>query len=145
MPDWIEAGFNEYQKRMPRSARVDLVEVKPAPRSTGKAVERWLESEAARIREALPSRCFKVVLDERGAALTTSELAQRISGWQHEGRDVGFIIGGADGTHPQVKKDADLLLALSAFTLPHGLCRVLLAEQLYRATSLLAHHPYHRE
>jgi 23S rRNA (pseudouridine1915-N3)-methyltransferase len=101
--------------------------------------------EAERMAAALPARCVRVVLDERGKALSTVDLAKRIERWRQDGGDVAFIIGGADGTAPQIQREADLLLGLSTFTLPHGLCRVMLAEQLYRAVSLLAGHPYHRE
>ena len=85
------------------------------------------------------------MLDERGKACSTVDLARRIERWRQDGGDVAFIIGGADGTAPALQRDADLLMTLSAFTLPHGLCRVMLAEQLYRAVSLLAGHPYHRD
>jgi 23S rRNA (pseudouridine1915-N3)-methyltransferase len=146
MPAWINDGFNEYAQRMPRDARIELVEIKPATRGAGeKSADKWMAVEAERIAAALPARGVKVVLDERGKALGTSELARRIERWRQDGGDVSFIIGGADGTAPELKADANLLLALSAFTLPHGLCRVMLAEQLYRAMSLLAGHPYHRE
>jgi 23S rRNA (pseudouridine1915-N3)-methyltransferase len=149
MPAWISAGFAEYAQRMPRESRLELAEIKPAVRGSNaggdKSAERWRALEAARIAAVLPPRCIKVVLDERGKICTTAELARRIEGWRRDGADVAFIIGGADGTAPALQQDADLLLALSAFTLPHGLCRVLLAEQLYRAVSLLAGHPYHRE
>ena len=144
MPAWIEDGFEEYARRMPRGARVELREIRPEKRTdAGKA--RMLEAEAERIRAALPPGCETVVLDARGKALTTAELATQIARWQEAGRDIAWIIGGADGLHPEVKRRADRVLALSAFTLPHGLARVLLAEQLYRAVSLLAGHPYHRE
>lgn len=145
MPVWISAGFNEYAQRMPRESRIELVEIKPAIRGADKTVEKWMAVEAERIAASLPARCVRVVLDEHGKALTTTDLAKRIERWRQDGGDVAFIIGGADGTAPQVRRDADLLLGLSAFTLPHGLCRVMLAEQLYRAVSLLAGHPYHRE
>jgi len=145
MPAWISAGFNEYVQRMPRESRLELVEIKPATRGADKSVEKWMAQEAGRITAALPARCVRVVLDERGKPLTTVDLAKRIERWRQDGGDVAFIIGGADGTAAEVRRDADLLLGLSAFTLPHGLCRVMLAEQLYRAVSLLAGHPYHRE
>jgi 23S rRNA (pseudouridine1915-N3)-methyltransferase len=146
MPPWISAGFSEYAQRMPRESRLELIEVKPATRtgSGEKSVAQWLAVEAGRVRAALPARCFKAVLDERGKACTTADLARSIERWQRDGRNVAFVIGGADGTAQELKDEADLLLALSPLTLPHGLCRVLLAEQLYRAVSLLAHHPYHR-
>ena len=147
MPAWINAGFAEYAQRMPRETRVELIEIKPAARagSGEKSVQQWLAIEAERIRAALPERAHKVVLDERGKSLTTTELARRIERWKQDGDDVAFVIGGADGTARALQQDADLLLSLSPLTLPHGLCRVMLAEQLYRAVSLLAGHPYHRE
>jgi 23S rRNA (pseudouridine1915-N3)-methyltransferase len=147
MPAWINAGFTEYAQRMPREARVELTEIKPAVRAgTGdKLTLQWLELEAQRIRAAIPARTYKVVLDERGKALTTLELARRIERWKQHGDDVAFIVGGADGIANTLQEEAGLLISLSPLTLPHGLCRVILAEQLYRAVSLSAGHPYHRE
>ncbi len=145
MPDWITAGFKEYAKRMPREAKIELLEIKPEPRTTGKTTAQIMETEAQRILAALPDDCFRIALDERGAQFTTRQLAEQMRGWMRDGRDVAFIIGGADGLHDSVKQAAQGLLALSAFTLPHALVRVLLAEQLYRAHSLLHNHPYHRE
>jgi len=145
MPDWITAGFNEYAKRMPREAKIELLEIKPEPRTTGKSIPQIMEAEAGRILAALPAGCQRIALDERGASWTTRQFADRMQQWMGEGRDVAFIIGGADGLHESVKNGAQQLLALSAMTLPHGMVRVLLAEQLYRAHSLLHNHPYHRE
>lgn len=145
MPDWITDGFNEYAKRMPREAKIELVEIKPEPRTSGKTTVQIMEAEAQRISAALPASCLRIALDERGAAWTTRQLADKMRFWMGEGRDVAFIIGGADGLHESVKKSSQQLLALSALTLPHGMVRVLLAEQLYRAHSLLHNHPYHRE
>lgn len=145
MPDWIAAGFNEYSKRMPREAQMVLVEIRPEPRSTGKTTAQIMEAEARRILAALPQDCLRIALDERGAQPTTRQLAAQMQGWMREGRDVAFVIGGADGLHDTVKQAARQLLALSALTLPHALVRVLLAEQLYRAYSLMHNHPYHRE
>ncbi len=145
MPSWITTGFNEYAKRMPREARIELLEIKPEPRTTGKNVAQIMDAEAQRILAALPHNALRIALDEHGAQLTTRQLAQRMQDWMGGGRDVAFIIGGADGLHESVKSSAQQLLALSSMTLPHGLVRVLLAEQLYRAHSLLHNHPYHRE
>ncbi|MBI4189264.1 MAG: 23S rRNA (pseudouridine(1915)-N(3))-methyltransferase RlmH [Betaproteobacteria bacterium] len=146
MPAWINAGFNEYARRMPRVSRIELIEVKPATRSAGaKSVQQWLAAEARRIRAALPKSCFRAVLDARGKLLTTADIARRVERWKQDGRDVAFVIGGADGTADALQQESDLVLSLSPLTLPHGLCRILLAEQLYRAVSLLAGHPYHRE
>ncbi len=144
MPAWIEAGFQEYAKRMPRGARMELREVRPGNRAGGGA-GRALEEERDRIRAALPPDCEAVALDERGKAVTTAQLAAQIERWRGGGRDVAFVIGGPDGLHPEIKRQAQRMMSLSPMTLPHGLARVLLAEQLYRAVSLLAGHPYHRE
>ena len=145
MPDWITAGFNEYAKRMPREAQIVLQEIRPEPRTTGKTTAQIMEAEARRILAALPQNCRRIALDEHGEQPTTGQLAAQMQDWMREGGDVAFIIGGADGLHPSVKQDAQQLLALSALTLPHALVRVLLAEQLYRAHSMLHNHPYHRE
>lgn len=145
MPEWITQGFNEYTKRMPREATISLIEIKPEPRTTGKSVPQIMEAEAQRIDAALPKDVTRIVLDERGAHPTTKQMAQKLQEWMGSGRDVAFIIGGADGLHESVRGSAHQLLALSALTLPHGMVRVLLAEQLYRAYSLLHNHPYHRE
>jgi 23S rRNA (pseudouridine1915-N3)-methyltransferase len=145
MPDWITTGYNEYAKRMPREAKIELLEIKPEPRTTGKNTLQIMEAEAQRILNALPANCRKIALDERGATPTTKQLAAQLKDWMGEGRDVAFIIGGADGLHDSVKQASGQLMALSAFTLPHAFVRVLLAEQLYRAHSLMHNHPYHRE
>ncbi len=145
MPSWITEGFNEYAKRMPREAKIELIEIKPEARSSGKTTAQIMEAEAQRIRAALPASALCIALDERGATPTTKQLSQQMQGWMREGRDVAFIIGGADGLHESLKHLAKHLMALSALTLPHGMVRVLLTEQLYRAHSLLHNHPYHRE
>ncbi len=145
IPEWVTAGFMEYAKRMPREAKIKLLELKPEPRTSGKIPQQIMEAEAQRIMAALPQDCLRIALDERGAPWTTRQLADKMGQWMGEGRDVAFVIGGADGLHESVKKNAHQLLALSAMTLPHAMVRVLLAEQLYRAHSLLHNHPYHRE
>ena len=145
MPEWITAGFNEYAKRMPREAQISLLEIKPEPRTTGKTMAQIMVAEAQRILAALPQNSLRIVLDERGMQPNTKQLAVQMQDWMREGRDVAFIIGGADGLHETIKRSAQQLLALSALTLPHAFVRVLLAEQLYRALSLMRSHPYHRE
>ena len=145
MPDWITEGFHEYAKRMPRETQIVLVEIKPESRTTGKTTAQIMEAEAQRILSVLPKNCLCIVLDERGMQLTTRQLAAQMQDWMREGHDVAFIIGGADGLHESIKQVAQQLLALSALTLPHAFVRVLLAEQLYRAHSLMHNHPYHRE
>lgn len=149
MPAWVTAGFGEYAKRMPREAQLVLREIKPENRGGGaagaQAVERLLAAEQRRIVAAVPAGCRMVVLDERGRNFSTRQLADNIAHWQRDGRDVAFIIGSADGTAAALRKEADVLWSLSALTLPHALVRVVLAEQLYRAVSILHNHPYHRD
>lgn len=145
MPDWVAAGFAEYLKRMPREARIELVELKPEKRAGGKTCDQVKEAEKARILAALPKDCELVALDERGEHPTTLELAENMKTWLRGGRDVAFVIGGADGLHQDIKRQAGKMLSLSHLTLPHGLARVVLAEQLYRAMTVIQNHPYHRE
>lgn len=144
MPDWIRAGYNEYIKRMPHEMTVNLIEIKPGKRSAGKQIEQLLSAESQRIRAALPIQCKTVVLDERGHQWTTVKFAETITEWTLDGVDVAFVIGGADGLHDDIKRASHTMIALSKLTLPHGLVRVLLAEQLYRAVSIIKNHPYHR-
>ncbi|MFN3986196.1 MAG: 23S rRNA (pseudouridine(1915)-N(3))-methyltransferase RlmH [Rhodocyclaceae bacterium] len=145
MPGWVEAGFDEFARRMPRELPLSLIEVKAEPRTTGKTVDAMMVQEAARIEAALPPRCRRVVLDERGKDLTTLELSRQLAQWQAEGDDVAFLIGGPDGLAPALKASAHEALRLSSLTLPHALVRPLLAEALYRAWTVLKNHPYHRE
>ena len=145
MAAWIAAGFDEYVRRMPRTLPVRLIEIRPEPRGAATPVARLMEAEARRIRAALPPGCVTVVLDERGRGCTTRELAQRLGEWQMESRDAAFVIGGADGLADALREEADGVWSLSGLTLPHGLVRVIVAEQLYRAASLLGNHPYHRD
>ncbi|MFN6961851.1 MAG: 23S rRNA (pseudouridine(1915)-N(3))-methyltransferase RlmH [Rhodocyclaceae bacterium] len=145
LPEWMNAGFAEYAKRMPRELPLELVEIKPEPRTTGKSVAALLAAEAKRIEAAIPPRCRRIVLDERGEPLDTRALAKRLAQWMSGGDDVALLIGGPDGLAPALKAGAHETLRLSSLTLPHGLARVVLAEALYRAASLNAGHPYHRE
>ena len=145
MPAWVEAGFDEYARRMPRETPLELLQIRPEPRAAATPVERLAAAEGKRVRAALPSRCYKVVLDERGQTCTTKALAKRLQGWQMDGLDVAFVIGGPDGHDPAIRREADWLWSLSPLTLPHALVRVVVAEQLYRATSILKNHPYHRD
>jgi 23S rRNA (pseudouridine1915-N3)-methyltransferase len=144
MPAWVGAGYAEYVKRLPRGYAVELVELKPAPRASAKPVAQMLAAEALRVRAACAGYAV-VALDERGEAWTTRQLAQKLQRFRDGARDVAFVIGSADGLDDGVKRDAAAVFALSALTLPHGLVRVVLAEQLYRAVSVLEGHPYHRE
>lgn len=145
MPAWVQSGFAEYACRLPRPAQIELIEVRPVRRSAAVGVERAMTQEESRIEAAVPAGCRRVVLDERGVELTSIELSRRVETWLGAGRDVALVIGGADGLTERFRKTADLVLALFRLTLPHGLARVLLAEQLYRAISIMHNHPYHRE
>jgi 23S rRNA (pseudouridine1915-N3)-methyltransferase len=144
MPAWIAAGWNDYARRLPRELQLELVELKPEPRDRGKAVAEILATEALRIVAACRGATV-VALDEIGTPWSTRDLAGQLRRWRDEGRDIAFVIGSADGLDPALKRQAAARFSLSALTLPHGLVRVLLAEQIYRAASLLAGHPYHRD
>lgn len=145
MPAWVDEAYADFARRMPREMALELVELKAEPRSSGKPVEVLMAAEAQRLRAAMPAHSRCVVLDERGADLTTAALARRLAHWRDGGQDVALIIGGPDGLAPELKQQADESLRLSSLTLPHALVRVLLAEALYRAASVLKGHPYHRE
>ncbi len=145
MPDWVDAGFGEYARRMPREAPLELLAVKAEPRSSGKPVAALVAAEADRLRAVLPSHCRRIALDEHGAEITTKGLAAKLAAWAREGDDVAFLIGGPDGLDAALKAETRETMRLSGLTLPHGLVRVMLAEALYRATTVLRGHPYHRE
>ena len=150
MPEWINTGFADYARRMPREMALALTELKPEPRgdkTSAGDIARIVEQEAQRIEAALQNSNkdgLMVVLDETGKTVSTRQLADRITRWRDDGRDIAFVIGGADGTAARLKNGADWLWSLSPLTLPHGLVRVVLAEQLYRAVSVIGNHPYHR-
>ncbi len=144
MPGWIETGFGEYAKRMPPECRMQLKEIKPVERSGSRTAETVMAQERTRIESAIPKGSRIIALDERGKDITTVQLSQYLLQWQQDGRDVTFVIGGADGLDAEFKGAADMLIRISSLTLPHGMVRVLLAEQLYRAWSITQNHPYHR-
>jgi 23S rRNA (pseudouridine1915-N3)-methyltransferase len=144
-PAWARDAYDEFAKRFPPECRLELIEVKAEPRSGGKTAAQLMAAEAVRLSAAAPQRARKVALDEHGARVTTQQLADRLRAWRDDGRDVVLWIGGPDGLDPALRSRADESLRLSDLTLPHALARVLLAEALYRAWSVLAGHPYHRE
>ena len=145
MPAWIQDGFHEYARRMPPEVKVELVELKPEERGAGKAAERAMALEGERLLAAVPAGGTLLALDERGRSVSTQGLSVMLSEWMRDATHPVFAIGGADGLADAVKQKAAKLVSLSALTLPHGLVRVVLAEQLYRAHAVLANHPYHRE
>ena len=144
LPAWADEAYQDYAKRFPPDLRLELKAVKAEPRS-GKTADQLMAAEALRIEAALPKGVRRVVLDEHGARLTTVQLAQRLTAWTHDGRDVALVVGGPDGLAAPLKASADETLRLSDLTLPHAFVRVLLAEALYRAWTVTINHPYHRE
>jgi 23S rRNA (pseudouridine1915-N3)-methyltransferase len=145
MPAWITTGFQEYAVRLTGQVRLHLIEVAPAKRSKTGVASKYMEEEAVRIESALAGNPLRIILDEHGVVVDTKAIAQRMEQWLPAGRDVAFIVGGPDGLAPRIKQSADWCWSLTPLTLPHPLVRVVLVEQLYRAWSLMNHHPYHRE
>ena len=144
VPDWAQTAWDDYAKRFPFEIKVELKAVKTEPRAS-RSLETLLAAERARIEAAIPRACRVVALDERGTALTTMALAGKLRDWQLSGDDVALVIGGPDGLEPAFRQAAHERIRLSDLTLAHAFARVLLIEQLYRAWSINANHPYHRE
>jgi len=144
VPDWAQTAWDDYAKRFPSELKVELKAVKTEPRGS-KTLESLYAAERERIEAAIPRGCRIVALDERGTPLSTVALAAKLKHWQLEADDVALVIGGPDGLDPEFKKLAHERIRLSDLTLPHAMVRVLLIEQLYRAWSINANHPYHRE
>lgn len=144
MPAWVTAGYEEYATRMPPECRLELFEIPLAQRAKNQPVERAVQQEGERMLGALGGTERLVALDVRGKAWSTGQLAEALERWLQDGRDVALAIGGPDGLSPDVLASAEQRWSLSPLTLPHPLVRVVLAEQLYRATSILKNHPYHR-
>ena len=145
MPGWVNAAYEDYARRMPQDMSLALSVIKPGHRVAGEDGARARQQEGERILAALPPGSVPVVLDERGVQASTRELSDWIRRWIDEGVSPAFVIGGADGLDDNVKMRADKLMGLSRLTMPHALVRVVLAEQLYRAVSILKGHPYHRD
>jgi 23S rRNA (pseudouridine1915-N3)-methyltransferase len=144
VPDWAQTAWDDYAKRFPHELKVELKAVKTEPRGS-KTLETLYAAERARIEAAIPKGSRIVVLDERGSNVTTLALADKLKAWQVGGDDVALVIGGPDGLEPAFRQAAHERIRLSDLTLPHAFARVLLIEQLYRAWSVNANHPYHRE
>lgn len=143
-PAWVNTACSDYLDRLPADYRVALKEIKAEPRSTGKTVSTMKALEAERIEASLPKDCVRIALDERGKSLTTTEFSRFLESLKDQGGDAAFMIGGPDGLDNTLKTSCQYQIRLSSMTLPHGLARVLLAEQIYRAWSLMNNHPYHR-
>ena len=144
MPGWVEAGYAEYAKRLPGQCALHLVEIDAGYRGKGASLEQARWDEGERLLKALPKGALAVALDERGEAWNTQRLAAELAGWLAAGRDPALMVGGPEGLAPECLQRAERRWSLSALTFPHPLVRVILAEQLYRAWSLVKGHPYHR-
>jgi len=144
MPDWVELGYTEYAKRMPPESKIKLVEIAAGKRSKNSDIKRLTQQEGEKMLAAIPKGAKVVALDVLGKACTTEELAQELKNWQASGQDIAILIGGPEGLADDCLKQAQQKISLSKLTLPHPLVRVVLAEQLYRATTILKGHPYHK-
>jgi 23S rRNA (pseudouridine1915-N3)-methyltransferase len=144
MPGWVAEGFAEYRKRLSHELPLELVELRPGARGKGRDEARAIHDEGTAILAALPHDVHVVALDGRGKAWSSEELAVQLGKWRMAGRDLAFLIGGPDGHAPEVLARAEQCWSLGPLTLPHMLVRLVLAEQLYRATTIAAGHPYHR-
>jgi 23S rRNA (pseudouridine1915-N3)-methyltransferase len=145
MPEWINAGYTEFSKRMPPELQINLIEITPSTRNKTTPIDKNIKEEGERIQSAIPENSRLIVLDEKGKNFNSMALSKKMEGWLPMGQDISIVIGGADGIDPVIKKQADEKWSLSSFTLPHALVRVVVAEQLYRAWSIMKGHPYHRE
>ena len=144
MPGWVETGFHEYAKRLQGEFRLELCQVAAARRGRGGDAARWKREEAGRLRAATRRGSLLVALDEHGRCESTEALASRLHDWQGQGREVSLLVGGPGGLDPELLSETEWRWSLSPLTFPHPLVRVIVAEQIYRAASLLANHPYHR-
>jgi 23S rRNA (pseudouridine1915-N3)-methyltransferase len=145
MPRWVRECFQDYAARLASGLKLSLVEIEPGARGAGRTLRQAIESEAQKLSSALRKNDYVIALDEHGVELTTRELSDWLAARMQDGRDLAFLIGGPDGLAKEVLERADFKWALSRLTFPHALVRVVLAEQLYRAHSVLTHHPYHRD
>ncbi len=143
-PAWADTAYDDFAKRFPPEMRLELKAVKAEPRGS-KTAEQLIAAEASRLEAGIPKGARRIVLDERGTRLTTVQLAERMKAWMNDGRDSVLLVGGPDGLDAKLKATADETMRLSDLTLPHAFVRVLLAEALYRAWTVMVNHPYHRE
>ncbi|TAL89164.1 MAG: 23S rRNA (pseudouridine(1915)-N(3))-methyltransferase RlmH [Candidimonas sp.] len=144
MPPWVDAAWRDYAKRLPADCALELKEIKPESRTSGKTTTQMMQAEAKRIEATLPAHAWRVALDEHGRDISTTDLAQELEKWRASGQDIAFLVGGPDGLDANLKKSCADRLRLSSLTLPHPMVRVVLAEQLYRAWTIINNHPYHR-
>lgn len=144
MPPWVEQGYHDFAKRLPAKCSLSLAEVPTAKRRKGLPLSRLVEQEGTQMLSMVPRDARIIAMDEQGEQWTTRVLANKLQGWLQGGQDIALLIGGPDGLAPSCREGAHELWSLSTLTLPHSLCRIIVAEQLYRAWSMLEQHPYHR-
>lgn len=144
MPAWVVQGYEEYARRMPNECSLQLIEITPARRNKGADIKRLVQQEGVRMLAAIPKQAFVLALEVTGKAWSTEQLAGQLDTWMREGQPIAMLVGGPEGLAPACQQRADVSWSLSNLTLPHPLVRVVIAEQLYRAMSILKNHPYHR-
>lgn len=144
MPAWVAQGYEEYARRMPKECSLQLTEITPARRNKGADIKRLVQQEGVRMLAAIPKQAFVLALEVTGKAWSTEQLAGQLDTWMREGQPIAMLVGGPEGLAPVCQQRADVSWSLSNLTLPHPLVRVVIAEQLYRAMSILKNHPYHR-
>lgn len=144
MPGWVKTGYQEYAKRLPPECRLNLIEIAPGKRGKNADVARAVQGEGERMLTSIPKDSYVIALEVRGTQWSTEQLSAQLKDWLQGGRDVALLIGGPEGLAESCLKRAQFKWSLSKLTLPHALVRVVAAEQLYRAWSILKHHPYHR-
>ena len=145
IPEWVNTGYAEFSKRMPPELQITLIEISPSIRNKSTPIEKNIKEEGKRIQSAIPANSKLIILDEKGKKFSSIDLSKKMESWFPMGQDIAIIIGGADGIDLTIKQQADELWSLSSLTMPHALVRIFIAEQLYRAWSILKGHPYHRE
>lgn len=145
MPAWVEIGYNEYARRLPRECKLELIEITAAKRGKQADIARIMTKEAEQVKAAIQPGDWVVALDVDGKNWSPPQLAEQLTRWQDQGRHVSLLVGGPEGLTPEVRVMADQKWSLSALTFPHPLVRVVVAESLYRAWSVTVNHPYHRE
>jgi 23S rRNA (pseudouridine1915-N3)-methyltransferase len=144
MPAWVQHGYNEYVKRIGAGLSIELVEISPEKRNKSSDVKRIMAKEADRMRQSVSRGNFVVALDKDGKAISTEDLADKITTWQREGMNISILIGGPEGISQDLLSEADARISLSKMTFPHPVVRIILAEQLYRSYTILTNHPYHK-
>ncbi|WP_455198023.1 23S rRNA (pseudouridine(1915)-N(3))-methyltransferase RlmH [Kaarinaea lacus] len=145
MPAWVTQGYEEYARRMPPECGLHLVEIPAGRRGKNADLSRIMEQEGTQMLAAIPNGAKVIAMDVKGRAWSTEELARQMEGWRNDGRDIALLVGGPEGLAPQCLEQSDQLWSLSTMTLPHPLVRIVIAEQLYRAWSIISNHPYHRQ